>query len=274
MIAFTQEPITPAIRRIRGAGDVCMYLVEGSRRAALIDTGYGLGDLKAYVERMTDKPYDVLITHGHVDHAGGAGQFDHVYMNSADLKVCEEHCRTENRRTILKSSYPDLMKSLPEEEMISYRSDVFQQLEHGQIFDLGGISVETIHVPGHTQGIMAILIKEEHAVMLGDACGVGVLLFLPESLSVAEYYKSLLRLQKYEPQYDRVLREHGTCESTCRVLEDCLEACERVMNGTDDAFPAVFKGKTFQKAFACDPKSGMRLDGREGNIVYSKDKVF
>ncbi|QNK39100.1 MBL fold metallo-hydrolase [Caproicibacter fermentans] len=102
MIVFKQEQVTPAIRRIRGAGDVCMHLVEGRRRAALIDTGYGLGDLKGYIESLTDKPYDVLITHGHVDHAGGVGQFEKVYMNHADIPLYQRHCQMETRRKSLK----------------------------------------------------------------------------------------------------------------------------------------------------------------------------
>ncbi|MFJ5760653.1 MBL fold metallo-hydrolase [Neobacillus sp. NPDC093182] len=53
-----------------------MYLVEGTVRAALIDTGTGVGDLKAYIDNLTDKPYFVMLTHGHVDHAMGAPAFD------------------------------------------------------------------------------------------------------------------------------------------------------------------------------------------------------
>ena len=33
-----------------------MYLVEGTEKAALIDTGSGIGSLKACVEQLTDKP--------------------------------------------------------------------------------------------------------------------------------------------------------------------------------------------------------------------------
>ena len=75
-----------------------MYLVEGRDQAALIDTGSGLGFLKAYVEKLTDKPILVLLTHGHVDHAMGAGEFETVYMNRADdyiydqfLPICPRH---------------------------------------------------------------------------------------------------------------------------------------------------------------------------------------
>jgi hydroxyacylglutathione hydrolase len=270
LVEFTREQITPAVSRIRGAGNVCMYFVEGSRHGALIDTGYGVGDLKGYIESITDKPYDVLITHGHLDHAGGAGQFGRVYMNYADRALFREHCKVETRKNALRSTCPELF----DEFIPRYESD-FIPLDDGQNFDLGGINVEAIQIPGHTQGIMVFLDVEERVAMFGDACGVGVLLMLPESSSVSEYRKSLIAFQeKHEARYDAVLRQHGTCESSCHVLEDVIEACGRVMDGTDDAVPSECMGRMFFRASAFDPESGKRLDGREGNIVYSKDKIF
>lgn len=51
------------------------FLVVGEERAALIDTGAGMGNLAKEVKEITDKPLYVLNTHGHVDHAGGNGRF-------------------------------------------------------------------------------------------------------------------------------------------------------------------------------------------------------
>ena len=61
MVQFESEKISPAITRIKDGSDVCEYLIEGSERAALIDTGYGIGDLKGFVETLTEKPYDVFM---------------------------------------------------------------------------------------------------------------------------------------------------------------------------------------------------------------------
>lgn len=269
MVVFTSEKLSPAITRIRDGSDVCMYLIEGSQRAALIDTGYGIGDLKGYVETLTSKPYDVFITHGHVDHASGAAQFDKVYMNPADTEVFARHCTVAFRKQML----AERGIVLEDKEFVPQRTAPFLPLADGDTIDLGGITIQWISVPGHTPGTIIPLIKEERTIMFGDACGVGVLLALEESLPVETYLKSLQRLQTFEPQYDRVLRQHGTCQSTPHVLEDNIQNCIRILNGTDDAEPTLLHGAPAFKACACDPATGAPLNGQEGNLIYSKDKI-
>ena len=51
-----------------------IFVIVGEERALVLDTGTGIGDLRRVIEnRITAKPYDVVLTHNHVDHAGGAG---------------------------------------------------------------------------------------------------------------------------------------------------------------------------------------------------------
>ena len=54
MITFESTKISPTTTRIRAPGFELMYLVEGKEKAALIDTGSGLGFLRAYVEKLTE----------------------------------------------------------------------------------------------------------------------------------------------------------------------------------------------------------------------------
>lgn len=61
-----------------------MFLLVGSEKAMLIDTGMGVGDIRGAIEMITDKPLIVVLTHGHIDHTGNAVQFPEVWMHPAD----------------------------------------------------------------------------------------------------------------------------------------------------------------------------------------------
>lgn len=153
MVVFESEQVTSHIVRIQAKGtDVCQYLIEDADRALLVDTGYRIGDLRSYVERLTHKPYAVVITHGHVDHASRAAQFDKVYMSYADLPVARERTTFAARHQSL-AGKSDLDKA-PESEWIEPKTEGYLPLEEGQIFHLGNLDIETIHVPGHTPGMM------------------------------------------------------------------------------------------------------------------------
>ncbi len=73
---FTVERVdadTYAVSEYRHWEEPHCYLLLGRERAALIDTGLGVGDIRAVVERLTDLPVTVLTTHVHWDHIGGHG---------------------------------------------------------------------------------------------------------------------------------------------------------------------------------------------------------
>lgn len=65
---------------------VSVFVIVGEKRALVVDTGTGIGDLKWIIEqKITDKPYDVVLTHNHGDHTGGAGFFDEMWIHAADM---------------------------------------------------------------------------------------------------------------------------------------------------------------------------------------------
>ena len=113
-------------------GSQNMYLLEGKYGALLIDTGWGSGTLRAYVEKLTSKPITVALTHGHLDHAGGCGEWESVRMHSgaeADLKTC---CRS-----------PFDLSKLPHSD---YEHVLVKDRD---IIDLGGRMVELIDISAH-----------------------------------------------------------------------------------------------------------------------------
>ena len=102
---YRAEKVNDRITAIISFTGEIMYLVNGSERSLLIDTCVGAGNLRDFVERLTEKPLTVLLTHGHIDHAMGAPEFTgndgkpecEIYMNHADTEIYLGMNSIENR---------------------------------------------------------------------------------------------------------------------------------------------------------------------------------
>ena len=80
-------------------GTDIIYLVTGEKSAAVIDTGVGFGNLKKVIETLTDLPYIVLNSHGHMDHLGGNHEFGKAYLSEKDFDMANtEKLRSEWKR--------------------------------------------------------------------------------------------------------------------------------------------------------------------------------
>ncbi|MCD8300371.1 MAG: MBL fold metallo-hydrolase [Clostridiales bacterium] len=272
MPEFKTERLTDHITRIYAFSTELMYLVEGERMAALLDTGSGIGSLKACVDRLTDKPVIVLLTHGHIDHAMGAGEFDTVYMNREDDYIYLPHSDRQFRCDSLSLCEPGV--GATEADLIP-AADVnsFHDLKEGMSFDLGGVHIEVYACPGHTHGSMVMLIPEERAVLLGDACNYLTFMYDTYSLTVSEYEKSLKALEpKIAGKYDTVCLSHGDGNGHKDIIADVIAVCEDIKAGKTDDIPMEFNGTRGLIAKAMGPDMN-RIDGGRGNIVYNKDRV-
>jgi glyoxylase-like metal-dependent hydrolase (beta-lactamase superfamily II) len=211
---FKTEKVSDRITRIYAFSSELMYLVEGEERAALLDSGSGIGFVRPLVERLTQKPVVVLLTHGHVDHAMGASEFppENVYINKEDAYIYNgEHGTYEFRKAGLFLMEEGADEVVPEEDFTPLVPiDAYNDLKEGDRFDLGGISIEMYACPGHTRGSLVMLIPEERTLLLGDSCNGFTFIFEEYSLPVAEYQSSLIRLRKLlEGKYGTVLASHG-----------------------------------------------------------------
>src|SRR5688572_26325138 len=64
--------------------EVISYLILGSRRALLFDTGLGIGKISRIVSKLTSLPVTVLNSHTHFDHVGGNTEFDRLLAMDTD----------------------------------------------------------------------------------------------------------------------------------------------------------------------------------------------
>ena len=135
-----------------------IYLVVGAKEALLIDLSNPVTwadnateSLRSLVaERVNGKPLTITFTHNHGDHTG---------MLPAFLED------------------PDVRFALPEVdfERLAERfpKDLYRFFEEDEVFDLGGVLVEPLDVPGHTAGSVVFLLKDQNLLFTGDAIGSG-----------------------------------------------------------------------------------------------------
>ncbi|MGN1191605.1 MAG: MBL fold metallo-hydrolase [Dorea sp.] len=274
MVNFRTEKVSDKVTRIYAICTELMYLVEGTERAALIDTGSGFGSLKACVEQLTDKPLIVLLTHGHTDHAMGAAEFETVYMNRKDDYIFGPHGDEKFRWEGVEMSedYPQVTAEdyIPTDDVTR-----FLDLKGGDCFDLGGVTIEIYDIAGHTRGSVAMLIREERMLLLGDACNSNTFLFEDYSLSVEEYEENLKKLKKEtDGKYDMVLASHGDGKSPVDIVDGVIAVCEDIKAGKVDDIPLTFRGNSGWIAKKTKGPGEPRIDGGSGNIVYSKDRIW
>ena len=134
--------------------DVNAYLIIGDRSALLVDALLSETGILDEIRKLTDKPLEVFLTHGHSDHAGKAVlEFRKagipVYMNHRDYEMLSG----------MDGYGPD--------------ADWLIDLKPGHVFDLGGYRFEVLPVEGHTRGSMAALDKEHQLLFSGDSIGSG-----------------------------------------------------------------------------------------------------
>ena len=271
-LIFKTEKVTPRITRIYGFTSELMYLVEGDDRAALLDTGCGFGSLLDCVRRLTAKPVTVLLTHGHTDHALGAGEFDEVYISPPEKDVYAVHSELSFRKSsgtqwadFYKVSDSQIVSPLPFEKM--------KPLYPGDSFSLGGISVAAFACPGHTRGSLVFLIPEERILLLGDACNYLTFLFDDFSSTVEAYRASLATLSgQTAGKFDSVLLSHGDGRGVPDMLSRVSDVCDDILSGRSDRAPFSFLGADALLAKAVG-QDGRRLDGGAGNIAYSDAKI-
>ena len=271
---YTSQKITPHMTLIQSPSAENLYLIEGAARAVLIDAGLGVGHLKDYVQSLTDKSLTILLSHGHLDHACGAGEFSDVYLNSADRELYRSQCKEEERRGYLRGNLREKFEALQPEDFAPLAPDRdFAELCDNMVFDLGGIHLRTVAFPGHTAGMTAFLVEEERSLITGDACNNATFGFGPEASTVEEYLAAVQHVRRrLAGKYDRVFVSHHETELPAALLEEMEEVCRDILAGRTDDAPFRFRGMEACIAKACS-RDFKRTDGKAANLIYNKEKI-
>jgi glyoxylase-like metal-dependent hydrolase (beta-lactamase superfamily II) len=274
MQLFKSKKILPGITRIWGIADELMYLLEGTEKAVLIDSGCGIGNIKEYVQTLTQKQVAVILTHGHIDHSAGAYLFNEVYMNPVDDALYELHTSQTFVDEIMELFLGKDRYKAVKDDILPAGKAAYKPLKDDMTFSLGGLTLEILDTKGHTKGSMVILIQELGILILGDACNGNTLVYDNFSTTIEEYLESLKKLQdKVAGRYTKVYFSHIKGEDEPGYIESAIQVCEDIINGKADEITTSFMGDNALLAKARD-ENFIRLDHGLANIVYNKDRIW
>lgn len=189
-----------------------MYLVIGTKRALLIDTGIGVGNIRAVVETMTRLPYDVVNTHHHYDHAGGNGHFDVVYAHENAIPVILAQNQEDTRKEFFLSQ--QARTEYNHEASLVYDSKMLgcfdmKAVQEGECFCLGDRNLEVIFTPGHTKDGICLLDRENRLLFSGDTIvSTPTLMFDVFSDTMTNYLESLRKLHRMKDAYELIFPGH------------------------------------------------------------------
>ena len=191
-------------------GGVRFFLLEGTEKALLVDTGMNTPDAKAIAESLTELPLSLINTHADRDHISGNSFFDTFYMSPAEI---------ENYASGIQQTTPEVVgRILPVRE--------------GDLIDLGERPLLVIDNPGHTPGSIAILDIKNRVLIGGDAIQDGNIFMFGKYRNIEQYVKSLEHIREYGDRFDVVYPSHGTFPVSPELIDDLIGGAQKIIAGT------------------------------------------
>ena len=176
----TPEQIAPGIWRA-GTRFVNFYLVDGGSGITLIDAGlpsYGkhLRSALTYLGRRRDGIEAILLTHGHVDHAGGspaaADAGTPIHLHPADAALANDPRTNRTERPMRNYAYWPATAAFLAHAVMNGATKAGRlpstvDLRDREVLDVPG-NPTVRHTPGHTDGSCVFHFPDHEALFAGD----------------------------------------------------------------------------------------------------------
>jgi len=130
---------------------------EATHEAMVIDPGDDIEDIIAIIEQYKLQVKQIVITHAHIDHVGGAMKLRArtgapILLNQNDFALLK---MLDVQATWLGMAAPGEVK-------------IEADLAHDQTLHAGSLSANVLHTPGHTEGSVCLYFPAEKLLIAGD----------------------------------------------------------------------------------------------------------
>lgn len=258
-----------------GMGDSWMYLTVGPEKAFLVDTSFGLGNLKGLVEELSGgKEVIVADTHFHYDHAYGNAQFDRVYCHEYEYPTIASQDEHIWDYLFEEGTGRGIWADFDRNDLIKFKPYEVIGVPDGYKWDLGGgYEIELVHLGGHSAGHAGFLDKQNKVFFAGDdIISMRVSVGGPrpgvpygENATISVMCANLKRLAARLDEFDHVFPGHFVTDLESTTVPAMVAACEEIL--ADPEGNCTYKKET---------RRGMQffkyVEGL-GTIAYSMNSI-
>jgi glyoxylase-like metal-dependent hydrolase (beta-lactamase superfamily II) len=219
-------------------GGVRFFLLAGTEKALLIDSGMNVRNAREIAASLTKLPVELLNTHADRDHIGSNAEFERFCMH-------------------------------PDEEPVYRRSGhggVIVPVRDGDELDLGGRRLRILHLPGHTPGSIAVLDVKNRVLISGDPIQAhGRIYMFGAHRDLAAYIRSLDRLSLEAGSFDEIWPSHADLPLSPAVIRPLRDGAQAILDGTITGNPAELHGLPIMACdlgfctLLCDPSVGKEV---------------
>jgi glyoxylase-like metal-dependent hydrolase (beta-lactamase superfamily II) len=192
-----------------------IFLIRGRVHDLLVDTGMGIGALRATLGGLTDRPIVVFTTHSHLDHIGGHPEFLDCeiiahpaeraaleqpvgpaglsYATLSEVRRAEYRAAGFDTEGLMVDAIPHAGYNIAAHRFLGARAT--QLVDEGDAIDLGTRKFEVLHVPGHSPGSIALWEASTGTLIAGDAVYDGILIDSTADAHIPTYLRTMARLR-------------------------------------------------------------------------------
>lgn len=237
---YQATQIAPETWCVLSDGDLS-YLVVGDEEGIVIDSGAGAGNLREYMQSLTDKPVrSIANTHHHFDHTANNCYFDTVYMAKEGVELA----------TIPFKSFAGI--HFPRDYHVEVIGD-------GDVLHLGGRDLEVFAMPDHAISSLVYLDRKGRILFVGD--------------ELSNHGKDLSgTVQNFADQLERLMRCRSEFDYLCGgsdamiaadFVDRYLENCRYILAGNE--------GRPFERRKPPEGK-GPKAPAPDGAVIYDRKK--
>ena len=245
---------------------VNLWLIAGTERAVLLDTGCGISPIRPVVAALTDLPITVVNTHYHSDHIGGNCEFDEVITHEhgaeliaaplagewragfasyvRDLLACADAYRAIDRKHFhLLESFNDIGPLPPGFDLDSWdivTAPPTTTVVDGDRIELGDRTLVVMHTPGHTPDSICLYDERDGLLFTGDTVLTGANLAQFNEADLDAYAASTRRLADMAGDVSLVVPHHyGRTTIDPAFLTEVADGMEQVAAGEATLVPSI-----------------------------------